>query len=45
MTKKKYEVVVYMKIEPEDTIIDKDRYEESGVLGIDEKIVKKYGQQ
>lgn len=30
-------------INPENTILDKDRYEETGRLSINKKIVKRYG--
>ena len=38
-----YDNCVLENCTPECTIIDKDRYEECGDLWIDEKIVKKYG--
>lgn len=36
--------VLETNLSPEDTIIDRNRYEETGRLSIDKKLVKKYGE-
>lgn len=40
-----YDNCVLEESSPEDTIIDKDRFEETGHLIIDKEIVKKYGDE
>jgi hypothetical protein len=38
-----YDNCVFEECKPEDTIIDKDRFEETGRLTIDRSLIKKYG--
>jgi len=40
-----YDNCVFEECEPEEMIIDRDRYEETGKIIIDKKLVKKYGDE
>lgn len=40
-----YDNCVLEDCSPEDTIIDKDRFEETGCIVVDEELIKEYGDE